>query len=51
MEVLDGLLVRDLSIFLEIMPTFAVGSTLGAAIAARDKKLGRVILFIGDGSL
>ncbi|KAF9221501.1 pyruvate decarboxylase [Gyrodon lividus] len=30
---------------------WAVGSTLGAAIAARDKKLGRVILFIGDGSL
>ncbi|KIK85594.1 hypothetical protein PAXRUDRAFT_831956 [Paxillus rubicundulus Ve08.2h10] len=30
---------------------WTVGSTLGAAIAARDKKLGRVILFIGDGSL
>ncbi|KIJ17894.1 pyruvate decarboxylase [Paxillus involutus ATCC 200175] len=30
---------------------WTIGSTLGAAIAARDKKLGRVILFIGDGSL
>ncbi|KAH7884985.1 thiamine diphosphate-binding protein [Phlebopus sp. FC_14] len=30
---------------------WTVGSTLGAAIAARDKKLGRVILFVGDGSM
>jgi pyruvate decarboxylase len=28
-----------------------LGSTLGAAIAAREKGLGRTILFIGDGSL
>ena len=27
------------------------GSTLGAALAARDMQLGRTILFIGDGSL
>ncbi|KAG6380224.1 thiamine diphosphate-binding protein [Boletus reticuloceps] len=30
---------------------WAVGSTLGAALAARDRGLGRVILFIGDGSM
>ncbi|KIO02700.1 hypothetical protein M404DRAFT_147308 [Pisolithus tinctorius Marx 270] len=30
---------------------WTVGSLLGAAIAARDLKLGRVILFVGDGSL
>jgi len=30
---------------------WAVGSCLGAALAARDLKLPRVILFIGDGSL
>ncbi|KIJ62714.1 hypothetical protein HYDPIDRAFT_94123 [Hydnomerulius pinastri MD-312] len=30
---------------------WTVGNTLGAAIAARDKNLGRVILFVGDGSL
>ncbi|KAG6336857.1 hypothetical protein ID866_2215 [Astraeus odoratus] len=30
---------------------WTVGSTLGAAIAARDRQLGRVILFVGDGSL
>ncbi|KAF8558312.1 pyruvate decarboxylase [Imleria badia] len=30
---------------------WTVGSTLGAALAARDKGLGRVILFIGDGSI
>ncbi|KAL4070052.1 thiamine diphosphate-binding protein [Scleroderma yunnanense] len=30
---------------------WTVGSTLGAAIAATDHKLGRVILFVGDGSL
>ncbi|KIM66897.1 hypothetical protein SCLCIDRAFT_1210949 [Scleroderma citrinum Foug A] len=29
---------------------WTVGSTLGAAIAATDRKLGRVILFVGDGS-
>ena len=28
-----------------------IGSTLGAALAARDMQLGRTILFIGDGSL
>ena len=28
-----------------------IGSTLGAALAAREKELGRVILFIGDGSM
>lgn len=28
-----------------------IGSTLGAALAARDTGLGRTILFIGDGSL
>jgi len=27
------------------------GSTLGAALAARDLGLGRTILFIGDGSM
>ncbi|KAG9315661.1 thiamine diphosphate-binding protein [Chiua virens] len=30
---------------------WSVGSTLGAAIAARDQELGRVILFVGDGSM
>ncbi|CAK5270255.1 unnamed protein product [Mycena citricolor] len=30
---------------------WTVGSTLGAAFAARDLKLGRTILFVGDGSL
>ncbi|KAI0345910.1 pyruvate decarboxylase [Trametopsis cervina] len=30
---------------------WTVGSTLGAAIAARDLGLGRTILFIGDGSI
>ncbi|KAK1221026.1 hypothetical protein PQX77_016176 [Marasmius sp. AFHP31] len=30
---------------------WTVGSTLGAALGARDRKLGRTILFIGDGSL
>ncbi len=30
---------------------YTVGSTLGAALAARDIGLGRTILFIGDGSL
>ncbi|KAJ4474344.1 thiamine diphosphate-binding protein [Lentinula aciculospora] len=30
---------------------WAVGSTLGAAMAARQKGLGRMILFIGDGSI
>ncbi|KAJ3781340.1 pyruvate decarboxylase [Lentinula aff. detonsa] len=30
---------------------WTVGSTLGAAMAAREKRLGRTILFIGDGSI
>jgi pyruvate decarboxylase len=30
---------------------YAVGGMLGAAIAARDRKLGRTFLFIGDGSM
>lgn len=30
---------------------WTVGSTLGAALAARERQLGRPILFIGDGSL
>lgn len=30
---------------------WSVGATLGAAIAARDVGLGRVILFVGDGSM
>ncbi|KAF4590086.1 Pyruvate decarboxylase 1 [Pleurotus pulmonarius] len=30
---------------------WSVGSTLGAALAARDLGLGRTILFVGDGSL
>lgn len=30
---------------------WTVGSTLGAAVAARDRGLGRVILFVGDGSM
>ncbi|KAJ3738731.1 pyruvate decarboxylase [Lentinula detonsa] len=30
---------------------WTVGSTLGAAMAAREKRLGRAILFIGDGSI
>ena len=30
---------------------WTVGATLGAALAAREAGLGRVILFIGDGSL
>jgi pyruvate decarboxylase len=34
----------------ELMLTLS-GSTLGAAFAAKDKQLGRTILFIGDGSM
>ncbi|CAL1712960.1 unnamed protein product [Somion occarium] len=30
---------------------WTVGSTLGAALAARERQLGRTILFVGDGSL
>lgn len=30
---------------------WTVGSTLGAALAAKEAELGRTILFIGDGSL
>jgi pyruvate decarboxylase len=30
---------------------FTVGALLGAACGARDRKLGRTILFVGDGSL
>ncbi|KAK0464686.1 thiamine diphosphate-binding protein [Desarmillaria tabescens] len=30
---------------------WSVGSCLGAALAAKDKDLGRVVLFVGDGSL
>lgn len=30
---------------------YTVGALLGAACAARDHKLGRTILFVGDGSL
>ncbi|KAF8133926.1 thiamine diphosphate-binding protein [Boletus edulis] len=30
---------------------WSVGSTLGTALAARNKGLGRVILFVGDGSM
>jgi pyruvate decarboxylase len=30
---------------------WTVGSTLGAALAAKERGLGRTILFIGDGSL
>ncbi|KAK2465234.1 hypothetical protein APHAL10511_002588 [Amanita phalloides] len=30
---------------------WSVGSTLGAALAARERQLGRTILFIGDGSM
>jgi pyruvate decarboxylase len=30
---------------------WTVGSTLGAALAAKERDLGRTILFIGDGSL
>ena len=30
---------------------WSVGSCLGAALAARDVGLNRVILFVGDGSL
>jgi len=30
---------------------WTVGATLGAALAARERELGRTILFIGDGSL
>jgi len=30
---------------------YSVGATLGAACAARDRNLGRTILFVGDGSL
>lgn len=39
--------------FFQMTPTFHAypGSTLGAALAARDVGLGRTILFVGDGSL
>ena len=30
---------------------FTIGALLGAACAARDRQLGRTILFVGDGSL
>ncbi|KAF9468575.1 thiamine diphosphate-binding protein [Collybia nuda] len=30
---------------------WSIGSTLGAALAARDRGLGRTILFVGDGSI
>lgn len=30
---------------------WTVGSTLGAALAARERGLGRTILFVGDGSM
>ncbi|KAK7690152.1 hypothetical protein QCA50_006801 [Cerrena zonata] len=30
---------------------WTVGSTLGAALAARERELGRTILFVGDGSI
>ena len=30
---------------------YTVGALLGAACAARDRQLGRTILFVGDGSL
>ncbi|KIY74163.1 pyruvate decarboxylase [Cylindrobasidium torrendii FP15055 ss-10] len=30
---------------------YTTGATLGAALAARDRQLGRTILFIGDGSI
>ncbi|TRM60352.1 thiamine diphosphate-binding protein [Schizophyllum amplum] len=30
---------------------YSVGSTLGAALGAQDRNLGRTILFVGDGSL
>ncbi|KAI0081530.1 pyruvate decarboxylase [Panus rudis PR-1116 ss-1] len=30
---------------------WTVGSTLGAALAARERQLGRTILFVGDGSI
>ena len=30
---------------------YTVGSTLGAALAARETQMNRTILFIGDGSL
>jgi len=30
---------------------WTVGSTLGAALAAREQELGRTCLFVGDGSL
>ena len=30
---------------------WTVGSTLGAALAAKEKGLGRTILFVGDGSM
>ena len=33
------------------LPNNWPGSTLGAALAARERKLGRTILFVGDGSL
>ena len=33
------------------LPNNCSGSTLGAALAARERKLGRTILFVGDGSL
>lgn len=47
---LDG---RRVEIYINLIKIVDVytGSTLGAALAARDKGLGRTILFIGDGSL
>jgi TPP-dependent 2-oxoacid decarboxylase len=37
--------------FYDLQGIYFVGSTLGAALAAREKGHGRTILFIGDGSL
>ena len=36
---------------MEMLKRCMIGSTRGAALAARDMQLGRTILFIGDGSL
>jgi len=51
-EVLDGPLVSiPLRLYRLEMRLLFPGSTLGASFAARDRKLGRTILFIGDGSM
>ena len=53
--ILDAVFPRDVQFFTQIYYScigFTVGALLGALVARKeDKKEGRVILFVGDGSL